>query len=131
MLLDVGEAALVGRARDRARNDAGVTIANNGEEALEAMQSQRFDLILMDIQMPVMDGFESARTICDLKKRGGVKKNMPIIALTANAMKGDRERCFEAGMDDHVAKPVRKRDLLDALLRVKHARRAQAVPLDG
>lgn len=88
-----------------------VTIVPNGQEAVKIVQEQEFDLVLMDCQMPVMDGFEATRQICALKKAGRVAAHLPIIALTANSMRGDRERCQEAGMDDYLAKPVRSREL--------------------
>jgi CheY-like chemotaxis protein len=69
----------------------------------------------MDCQMPVMDGFEATRRICAMKESGGVRKGLPVIALTANAMKGDRQRCIEAGMDDYITKPVRKKDLKEKI----------------
>lgn len=61
--------------------------------------------------MPLMDGFEATRKICDLKKTGSIRADLPVIALTANAMKGDRQRCLDAGMDDYISKPVRTHDL--------------------
>jgi len=93
-----------------------VTAAENGQIAVEAVQNSHFDLIFMDCQMPVMDGFEAAQHISALKAAGKVG-SMPIIALTANAMKGDRERCLESGRDDYLSKPVRKANLEAALLK--------------
>lgn len=89
-------------------------IVHNGQEALDLwqQQSQSFDLILMDCHMPVMDGLEATRRI---REAGGGK--IPIIAMTANAMKGDRERCLEAGMDDYISKPVRDAMFDEVLLR--------------
>ena len=86
-----------------------VAVANNGREALVALDSESFDVVLMDIQMPVMDGFETTAMIRDREKQTGV--HIPIIAMTAHAMKGDRERCLEAGMDGYIAKPIRAKDL--------------------
>jgi len=86
-----------------------VTIANNGEEAIAAYETHTFDLILMDVQMPIMDGFEATALIRTREKEAG--QHMPIIAMTAHAMKGDRERCLEAGMDAYLAKPIRAQDL--------------------
>ena len=77
--------------------------ANNGEEALKCLDKGSFDLILMDCQMPVMDGFEASRKIRERKSKYGYP---PIIAVTANAMSEDRERCIEAGMNDYLTKPV-------------------------
>jgi PAS domain S-box-containing protein len=81
----------------------------NGHEVLDALREMPFDLILMDCQMPVMDGFETTRII--RKSQTLDQKNIPIIAMTANALKGDRERCLECGMDDYVAKPVKEQVL--------------------
>lgn len=80
-----------------------VTVADNGEEALEALEQQNFDLVLMDIQTPKMDGLEATRRIRFREKKTSV--HLPIIALTAHALRGDRERCIYAGMDGYVAKP--------------------------
>jgi CheY-like chemotaxis protein len=80
-----------------------VQIVSNGREALEAINSRRYDLILMDWQMPVMDGFEATMAIRDAE--AGTNKHSIIIALTASAMTGDSERCLEGGMDDYLSKP--------------------------
>ena len=88
-------------------------LACNGLEASAAALARPFDLILMDCQMPEMDGFEATRLI---REREGSRR-VPILAMTANAMAGDRERCLEAGMDDYLAKPIAILDLKDALLR--------------
>ena len=90
-----------------------VTLANNGQEALSALDEQDFDLILMDIQMPVMDGF--AATAAIRKRESGSQRHLPIIAMTAHAMAGDRERCLKAGMDAYVAKPFRPQELFRAV----------------
>lgn len=92
-----------------------VDIASNGQEALEALAVQTYDLILMDCQMPVMDGFEAARRISEWKQGGYIKADLPIVALTANAMEGDRQRCIDAGMNDYLSKPVRRQDLKEAV----------------
>jgi CheY-like chemotaxis protein len=89
-----------------------VSVANNGLEALNEVQKGEFDVVLMDIHMPEMDGLESLRHIRDID--GPVSK-IPVIALTANAMKGDREKYLAAGMDDYVAKPINTTLLSDAL----------------
>ena len=86
-----------------------VTVANDGQEALEVFGKDSFDLILMDVQMPKMDGFEATRLI--RKKEKEIKGHIPIIAMTAHAMKGDRERCLDAGMDDYISKPLKLDDL--------------------
>jgi CheY-like chemotaxis protein len=86
-----------------------VTIANTGKEAVQAQESRDFDLILMDVQMPEMDGFEATKAI--RAREGETGGHVPIIAMTAHALKGDRERCLAAGMDDYIAKPIRAREL--------------------
>ncbi|CBL46927.1 sensory box histidine kinase/response regulator [gamma proteobacterium HdN1] len=88
-------------------------VAENGEIALKMMQNQAYDLILMDLQMPVMDGYSTTRTVRQWEREG--RRRTPIIAMTAHALSGDRERCAEAGMDDYLAKPV-KAELLMAVL---------------
>ncbi len=80
-------------------------IAGNGKEALETLELLPYDLVLMDCQMPVMDGYEATQKIRDPQSK--VKdRGIPVIAMTANAMQGDRDRCIEAGMDDYITKPV-------------------------
>jgi CheY-like chemotaxis protein len=87
--------------------------AANGREAVEAFRAGSFDLILMDVQMPEMDGFEATRCIRELEEATG--GHTAIVAMTAHAMAGDRERCLAAGMDDYVSKPLRKEDLFRVL----------------
>jgi CheY-like chemotaxis protein/HPt (histidine-containing phosphotransfer) domain-containing protein len=91
-------------------------MANNGREALAVWGSQDFDLILMDVQMPVMDGFEATQAIRARERQSG--KHVPIIAMTAHALKGDRELCLETGMDDYLSKPVHAEQLFEAIERV-------------
>jgi signal transduction histidine kinase/DNA-binding response OmpR family regulator len=91
-------------------------VAGNGLEAIEAIERQNYDLVLMDVQMPEMDGLEASRQICSRWPRG---ERPRIVAMTANAMQGDRERCLEAGMDDYVSKPVRVDELVNALERTQ------------
>jgi signal transduction histidine kinase/HPt (histidine-containing phosphotransfer) domain-containing protein len=86
-----------------------VIVANNGTEAVGLARAQPFDLVLMDIQMPEMDGLEATRAIRE--HEAGSSRRLPIVAMTAQAMKGDRERCLEAGMDDYLTKPVRAAQL--------------------
>jgi two-component system, sensor histidine kinase and response regulator len=90
-----------------------VLAVGNGREALEALARENFDVVLMDVQMPEMDGFEATDAIRTQEKITG--GHLPIIAMTAHAMKGDRDRCLEGGMDDYVSKPVRADDLLRVL----------------
>ncbi|HTR37275.1 MAG TPA: ATP-binding protein [Bryobacteraceae bacterium] len=86
----------------------------NGKEAVEAVEKRKYDLVLMDCQMPGMDGFEATAMI---RSREGQQRHLPICALTANAMEGDRERCLAAGMDDYLSKPVGLEKLREALER--------------
>ncbi len=106
---------------------AEVTIANNGAEALERIATANFDALLMDCQMPVMDGFTATRRIREWESsRGG--KRLPIIALTANVMSEDRERCLAAGMDAHLGKPIEVAQVIEALSRfLKAPVRAPAI----
>jgi len=88
-----------------------VTIANNGQEGIEAIEQNNFDAVLMDLQMPVMDGYTATRQI----RSQAQFADLPIIAMTANTMAGDREKCLQAGMNDHVAKPFNPNDLYKTL----------------
>jgi GAF domain-containing protein/DNA-binding response OmpR family regulator len=90
-------------------------VASNGLEAIQSVERQTYDLVLMDVQMPEMDGLEASRRICARWPRG---ERPVIIAMTANAMQGDREMCLEAGMDDYVSKPIRPEELMEALRHV-------------
>lgn len=90
--------------------------AENGREAITMAAAHKYDLILMDLQMPEMDGFEATRYL-RARIAAGEMENVPVIALTANAMRGDRERCLEAGMDDYLSKPVRLQDVRSMLKR--------------
>ena len=93
-------------------------VAGNGLEAIQAIERQPYDVILMDVQMPEMDGLEATRQICarSLASGVGTREQRPrIIAMTANAMQGDRELCLEAGMDDYLSKPIRVEELVAAL----------------
>jgi two-component system sensor histidine kinase/response regulator len=90
-----------------------VAVANNGKEALAQLKQNKYELVLMDVQMPEMDGFEATEIIRQNEKRAGL--HQPIIAMTAHAMKGDRERCFQAGMDGYVTKPIQARELFNTI----------------
>jgi CheY-like chemotaxis protein len=103
-----------------------VQVAVNGREALQALDKERFDLVLMDVQMPEMDGVEA--TVAIREKEKGTGLHTPIIALTANAMKGDREKYLASGMDGYLAKPIRPLEL-DQLLASHMARRMESVPM--
>jgi len=91
-----------------------VTLANNGKEAFELRRTQKFDMIFMDIQMPVMGGIEATQAILDYEKENGIG-HIPIVAVTANALKGDKERFLDKGMDQYISKPI-KLDEIDKIL---------------
>jgi CheY-like chemotaxis protein len=93
-----------------------IEVAANGREALAALRKASFDLVLMDVQMPEMDGFEATAAVRAREKSEGAQTHQPIIALTAHAMKGDREKCLVAGMDGYLTKPIRVEEL-DELLK--------------
>src|SRR5207253_3246790 len=95
------------------RQGHNVVVANNGQEALVEWQKETFDIILMDVQMPLMDGFAATAAIRGHETATG--RHTPIIALTAHAMKGDRERCLAAGMDAYTSKPLRAQELFAAI----------------
>jgi two-component system, sensor histidine kinase and response regulator len=92
-----------------------VIVAGNGKEALAALEKQSFDLVFMDIQMPEMDGFEATAAIRAKEKISG--NHLAVVAMTAHAMVGDRERCLAAGMDDYLTKPIRPAELTGLLAR--------------
>ena len=95
-----------------------VTIVNNGEEAVQAIKNTSFDAVLMDIQMPLMNGYEATRRIRELPQGSSI----PIVAMTAHAMKGDEEKCLEAGMDGYISKPVNQDRMFHTLWRLVRAR---------
>jgi PAS domain S-box-containing protein len=107
-----------------------VDVVVNGLDALRALAARSYDIVLMDIQMPEMDGLEATRAI---RSGGHAVRNpaVPIVAMTAHVMKGDRERCFAAGMDDYVAKPLRPAELEAAIARSAKADAAERAPQDG
>jgi CheY-like chemotaxis protein len=88
-------------------------LAVNGAEAVEAVERRRYDLVLMDVQMPELDGLEATRRITE---RVPAARRPRIVAMTANAMDGDRERCLAAGMDGYISKPIRVEELVSAVL---------------
>ena len=90
-----------------------IDIAQDGEKAVQAVFEKSYDAVLMDVQMPVLDGFEASRLI----RENPDYKDLPIIAMTANAMKGDRERCLEAGMNDYISKPIEVEKMMRTLVR--------------
>jgi PAS domain S-box-containing protein len=105
-----------------------VTVANNGREAVAAVESGNFDLVLMDVQMPEMDGHQAAAAIREREQRLG--GHLPIVAMTAHAMKGDREECLAAGMDGYVAKPIRRRELEQAVAEVVDIKHPRPTPIE-
>lgn len=117
-----------------------VTVVGNGLEAFKAVKQNRFDVVLMDVQMPVMGGFEATREIRQYEKEQALPRT-PIIALTAHAMLGDREKCIQAQMDEYLSKPLKQNLLMQTILRVasdgvtamfnKHARSKSNIIADG
>ena len=103
-----------------------VTIAENGAVALDAYARGRFDIVLMDCQMPVLDGYAATRHIRELEARTAARRT-PVIAITANTLAGDREKCLAAGMDDYLGKPYSVRELRPMLARWVRKRTAVAV----
>jgi len=99
-----------------------VHIAQNGIEVLDAIARRRFDIILMDVQMPKMDGFQATASIREKEKNSG--GHIPIVAMTGYAMKGDRQRCLDAGMDAYICKPIRSQELYEVIEAVSIAHAA-------
>jgi two-component system sensor histidine kinase/response regulator len=95
-----------------------VVLAKDGREAIEAWHRERFDLVLMDVQMPELDGLRACEEIRQVEARRRVRRRTPIVAVTAHAMTGDRERCLAAGMDDYLAKPLRRVALFETMERL-------------
>lgn len=94
----------------------GVTVVNNGLEALEAVKQRRYDVILMDLQMPVMDGFEATAKIREYEREEGLVRS-PIIALSAHALWEGREKCIQAEMDEYLTKPLMQKQMMQTILR--------------
>jgi CheY-like chemotaxis protein/HPt (histidine-containing phosphotransfer) domain-containing protein len=107
-----------------------VVVAGNGAQAVELARTRPFDLVLMDVQMPEMDGLEATQAIREREAGSGI--HLPIVAMTAQAMKGDREKCLDAGMDDYLTKPVRAAQLYETIAAVVgRAREASTPPRAG
>ena len=100
--------------------------AGNGQVALEKLDQAQYDLVLMDCQMPVLDGYSATRRWRELEQSRKATRRMPIVAMTANAMAGDRQKCLDAGMDDYLAKPVTRVELEQCIARWKSS--AMTVP---
>jgi two-component system, sensor histidine kinase and response regulator len=100
-----------------------VKVVGNGREAVDLLQQSSYDLVLMDVQMPLLDGIAATTLIREREKESGI--HQPIVALTAYAVKGDEERCLAAGMDGYLPKPIRPEEL-DALLQTYVSKRAEA-----
>lgn len=92
-----------------------VTLADNGVMAFEHIQSTAFDVVLMDIQMPELDGFETTRAVREWEKQTDSTRSLPIIALTASALLSDRQKCIAEGMNDYVSKPIKREELYRAI----------------
>jgi CheY-like chemotaxis protein/HPt (histidine-containing phosphotransfer) domain-containing protein len=103
-----------------------VTVVNNGREAVSAVQNHKFDLVAMDVQMPEMDGLEATAAIRAWEKT--TRSHTLIVAMTAHAMKGDRERCLAAGMDGYASKPIRMKELQDVIDELTQSERSSQVP---
>jgi CheY-like chemotaxis protein len=104
------------------------TIVSNGLQAIEALEREHFDLVLMDLQMPEMDGFEATAAIREKEQQTG--KRIGIVALTAHAMEGDRQRCLDADMDGYVSKPIKAVELFEVIDRVVAATGVRQLPPD-
>jgi CheY-like chemotaxis protein len=101
------------------------TLVENGRQVLDTLQNETFDLILMDVQMPEMDGLEATKVVREHELTTGA--HIPIIAMTAHAVKGDRERCLEAGMDEYISKPIDSDKLFDIIESLFQGRHTQVI----
>jgi two-component system, sensor histidine kinase and response regulator len=117
---EINQEVAIGQLEDAEIN---VDLAENGEIAVRMVQEKDYDLVLMDMQMPVMDGIEATRVIGSDPRF----ETLPIIAMTANAMAADRDRCLEAGMNDHIAKPIDPDQLFNVMLRWTRRRTAEDI----
>jgi two-component system sensor histidine kinase/response regulator len=115
---EINQEVAIGQLEDA---EIDVDLAENGEIAVRMVQEKDYDLVLMDMQMPVMDGIEATRVI----RSDSRFETLPIIAMTANAMAADRDRCLEAGMNDHIAKPIDPDQLFSVMLRWTRRRTAE------
>ena len=106
-----------------------VQVVNNGKEAMEQTHAEDFDLVLMDVQMPEMDGLEATMAIRASEANTG--KHVPIVAMTAHAMKGDRERCLSSGMDGYLSKPIRIEELKSAISEAREDTNHRSAPRPG
>ena len=98
------------------KHNHNVFVVGNGLEAVEAVKKRRYDVILMDVQMPVMGGFEATGKIREYERESGLQRT-PIIALTAHAMLGDREKCIQAQMDEYLSKPLKQNQMMQTILK--------------
>src|SRR5262249_11536377 len=105
-----------------------VVVASNGRQAIDKINEQEFDIVFMDVQMPEMDGVTATGEI--RKREQATGRHIPIVAMTAHAMKGDKEKCLEAGMADYFSKPIRRKDLADVIARIV-ARFLTEAPANG
>ncbi len=106
-----------------------VEVANNGQEALDVLDRQMFDVVLMDLEMPVMDGLTATAEI--RRREESTQTRVPIIAMTAHAVSSLREQCFDSGMDGYVTKPIQPQELFDALDRVQQLLGGRSAALVG
>lgn len=97
-----------------------ITVVDDGEQAVEAYKKDTFDLIMMDIQMPILNGYEATKIIRTIEEEKGI--HTPIVALTAYAMKSDKDSCIEAGMDDYISKPFKRQQFLDMVSKTLNSR---------